>query len=379
MIKICHIVNLISGKADGVFAHLKMIFSNCDRSKYIHIIIFQGGDVIECELQNLDIKYFVVKSLKKKIAFDTFISINKIIREENPDILHTHLIKPYTIVGLLNIIHHKIMIFNYHGLFISNPYNSFFEKMIYSIIHNILFLLNTVDLAIVPSQNSKKLLLKETKLFPSIKVYYNGYDFKKTVPLPDANVLSKIEEIKSKDKFILGFIGRICLEKRFDIILQILSELLKKNLQVHLIVFGDGESKFYYEILSEKLQIKNHISFQGYVTGMENYYKYLDAVLFASDWEGMPLVLWESLANGIPVVAPDVGGFNEILQINNCGLVYQKSNEKEAVELLTDLINDKNKRIKLGKNGSKAVEDIYNANNFISTIESIYGILLSNK
>lgn len=47
MIKVCHIVNLITGKADGVYAHLKSIFRNYDRKKFEHILLFQGGEKVE--------------------------------------------------------------------------------------------------------------------------------------------------------------------------------------------------------------------------------------------------------------------------------------------------------------------------------------------
>ncbi len=61
-----------------------------------------------------------------------------------------------------------------------------------------------------------------------------------------------------------------------------------------------------------------------------NYYNYFDVVLFTSDWEGMPLTMWEAMANGVPVVAPDIGGFSEILVENNCGFIYEAGNMIDA-------------------------------------------------
>ena len=63
---------------------------------------------------------------------------------------------------------------------------------------------------------------------------------------------------------------------------------------------------------------------------VENYYKYFDLVLFTSDWEGMPLTMWEAMANSVPIVAPDVGGFKEILEENKCGLIYES---KDLIQL----------------------------------------------
>ncbi len=66
MIKVCHIVNLITGKTDGVYAHLKMIFQNSDKTKFQHYLIFQGGGNIENELSEMGVKVFVSYSLQQE-------------------------------------------------------------------------------------------------------------------------------------------------------------------------------------------------------------------------------------------------------------------------------------------------------------------------
>jgi hypothetical protein len=175
MIKVCHIVNLITGKSDGVYAHLKMILNNSDRSEFEHYLIFQGGEKVEKEITDLGIKVFVVPSLKKKVSLQPFIDVHKILKANEIDIIHTHLVKPYTIAGLLNLVLKRKFIFNYHGLFIGkNPYYGFVEKSIYKTIHGIINLFNAVDVVLVPSVKSKELIIEETKLFPEPIVYY-GY------------------------------------------------------------------------------------------------------------------------------------------------------------------------------------------------------------
>src|SRR4030066_1638743 len=164
MIKVCHIVNLITGQADGVYSHLKMIFKNYDRNKFEHYLIFQGGEKIESEVKKFGNKVYVSESLKKKISLKAFLDIYKVLKANNVDIIHVHLIKPYAIVGLLNIILRKKFIFNYHGIFLAKyPYYNFIERVIYSLIHNLIYLFKKVDVALVPSKRSKELLLKETE------------------------------------------------------------------------------------------------------------------------------------------------------------------------------------------------------------------------
>ena len=86
----------------------------------------------------------------------------------------------------------------------------------------------------------------------------------------------------------------------------------------------------------------------------------------------MPMSVFEAMANKVPIIAPDVGGFKEILDENNCGLIYSPGNLKEAEEKLLMLIDDNKLRKELGENGKLAIEQRYNSNNFIKQIEEVY-------
>jgi glycosyltransferase involved in cell wall biosynthesis len=376
MIKVCHIVNLITGKADGVYTHLKMIFENSDKEKFRHFLIFQGGEKVEREVYQMGVKVFVCESLKKKISINAFSDIYKIIKENDIDIIHTHLIKPYAIAGLVNIILRKKFIFNYHGIFVSrNVYYGFIEKLIYWKIHFILYLFRVVDAVLVPSQKGKELLLAETKLFPEPFVYYNGYSLKQSMSEPDVELSERIEDLR-KDKKIIAVIGRLEVDKRIDKAIAIIKNLIFKKEKVHLLVFGDGRLKNELKNLIDKENLNDNIDLSGYVSGVNNYYKFFDVVLFTSDWEGMPLTMWEAMANRVPIVAPDVGGFKEILEENNCGLVYEQHNLDNAEQALLKLLRNEELRIKLGTNGFGAIKDKYNTRNFIKQIENIYSGLM---
>jgi glycosyltransferase involved in cell wall biosynthesis len=372
MIKVCHIVNLITGKSDGVYAHLKMIFRNSDKTKFQHYLIFQGGENIEKELAEMGVKVFVSSSLKKKISIKAFTDIYRILKSNNIDIIHTHLIKPYAIAGLVNLILRKKFIFNYHGLFIAkNPYYNFIERSVYSLIHKIIYLFGRVDTVLVPSGRSKELLLKETKLFPEPAVYYNGYSLNQIVTEPDTELLNHIQRIK-KNKKIIALIGRLEVDKRIDRAINIFNKIITHQRNIHLLIFGDGKIKSDLQKLVYELQLKENVDIFGYVNDIQNYFTLFDLVLFTSDWEGMPLTMWEAMANKVPVVAPDVGGFKEILLQNNCGLIYEPGNLSDAEGKILQLLDDEKLRIELGENGRAAIDTNYNEKKFIDQIEKIY-------
>ncbi len=376
MIRVCHIVNLITGKSDGVYTHLKMIFKNSDKTKFQHYLIFQGGEKIENELTELGVKFFVSTSLKKKISIQAFNDIYRFLRNNNIDIIQAHLIKPYAISGLVNIIPRKKFILNYHGIFLkNNPYYNIIERYIYSVIHFIIYQFGKVDVVLVPSKRSKKLLMMETRLFPEPKVYYNGYYLSKISSEFTTDLLKRIQQIKI-EKSVIAVIGRLEFDKRIDKAIDLMKILITKKKNIHLFIFGDGSLKSDLQNYIKSLDLISYIDLFGYVEDIGNYYKSFEIVLFTSDWEGLPLSVWESMANEVPVIAPDVGGFKEILEENKCGLIYQPANLKDAEEKIIHLMDDEQLRKEMGENGRMAIESKYNEKNFVNQIEQVYFDLL---
>lgn len=374
-IRICHICDRITGKADGVFAHLLMLFRNINNLRFEQIVIFQGGEVVENELKKLGIKFYIIPGLTKRISVTGFISIYKILKEEQTDIIHTHLIKPYILAGLINIFLKKKLIFNYHGLFIDSIFHSFFEKQALYFIHSLICFAKAVDIAIVPSKFSKQKLETETKLFSKIEIYYNGFDGRLDESL-DSAIVYELKNRKT-NSFLVGIIARLEIEKRIDLSLLILKELSESGYSVFFVFFGDGPLENEMKILSQNLGVNNKCKFYGFVEKASNYIKYFDTILFTSDREGLPLTYWEAMANSVPVISTDVGGAREILIENNCGLVYPLGNIDGGEKAITRLIEDETLRLILGENGRAAINEKYNANKFRKQVESIYNGLLS--
>jgi len=313
-IKVCHIVNLITGKADGVYTHLKMIFKNYDKDKFEHYLIFQGGDKIEREVRAFGVKVFTSASLKKKISLKAFLDIYKVLKKAEVDVIHTHMIKPYAIAGLVNIIVGKKFIFNYHGLFLKdNLYYSLIEKLIYRTIHFLVSFLSKVDVVLVPSKRSKCLLEKETKLFPEPVVYYNGMTISMENIQPNPKIEAKLQEIRNNES-IVALIGRLEIDKRVDRAIILTKKLTNQQKKIRLLIFGDGSLKDDLQRRVDELGLNDIVEFLGFVDALQHYYKFFDIVLFTSDWEGMPLTMWEAIAHEVPVVAPDGGGLKEILE-----------------------------------------------------------------
>ena len=72
------------------------------------------------------------------------------------------------------------------------------------------------------------------------------------------------------------------------------------------------------------MNLNQNVKMLGYIPNAKLYIKYFDLLLFTSDWEGLPLSVWEAMAAKVPIVSTDVGGVKEILEKEKCGLTYPR-------------------------------------------------------
>ena len=76
--------------------------------------------------------------------------------------------------------------------------------------------------------------------------------------------------------------------------------------------------------------------------------------------EGLPVVLIEALALGIPVIAPCVAGIPEIIESGRSGLLFSPANWEELAERLVQLSSDNQLRIRLATEGQQRVKNEFN-------------------
>ena len=108
-------------------------------------------------------------------------------------------------------------------------------------------------------------------------------------------------------------IGRLIPAKGWDRMLKIQKRLQEEGFPAHFYVIGDGPQRNELIDLTNRLGIRDSVTFTGYQT---NPYQYLSRCMLyvcASEREGLSTTVIESLLVGTPVCTVDVGGMREIL------------------------------------------------------------------
>jgi len=216
------------------------------------------------------------------------------------------------------------------------------------------FIVKNTDTFMIVSSHGKKLLLnsvskklkKETD--KKIKIVSMG------VYTKEYNYLKNKKELRAKNKIkankVLLFIGRLTEKKGVAYLIKTMPEIIKKDKGIELLILGDGPFKQNLMKLTKDLNLTKNIRFLGYIVGnKKNEYLSLSDMLIvpsivakSGDTEGLPVVIMEALASGLPIIATDVGGIKDAVITNKNGFLIKQKNSKEIIDNVNELLKNPN-------------------------------------
>jgi glycosyltransferase involved in cell wall biosynthesis len=200
---------------------------------------------------------------------------------------------------------------------------------------------------IAPSQQSK------------FSLVYHGVNLKDFQPVQNAGALSAAE------RPIILSVGRLVEKKGFQELLQALLMVKGKGQQFCCTIYGDGPLRQTLEQWIEEHGMAGDVMLMGDSTQQELISIYQKATLFAltpvqtedGDRDGIPNVLLEAMAVGLPVVTTAVAGIPELVEDNQNGLLYQPHDVAGISSGIMQLLDNAEKRKLLGDLASKKVKE----------------------
>lgn len=142
-----------------------------------------------------------------------------------------------------------------------------------------------------------------------------------------------------RDRCELLFTGRLAPQKGVDVLLRALT---KAGTDWRLRIAGDGPERQRLAALSEQLGIATKVEFLGWTQRNElpALYRSADVFVFPSYDEGMPNVVLEALASGLPVVATRIAGNEQLVAHGQNGILVPPGDDAAFAEALAPLIRD---------------------------------------
>jgi len=292
---------------------------------------------------------FICNSSQKYSPSKLF-KLKNIIKENNIQILHCHLLGSLLYGFLVKVIFFPKIKLVYH------EHGSILQKWnVYEIL--LKFFSKKIDSIIAVSNGVKDSLIKiigykEENIF----VIFNFYDI--------SRIGEFVKEPSRHDKVVFGFIGRLDKLKGCEYIINSLKFI---NYPYSLIIAGDGPEKENLIKLATDNNVIANIKFLGYITKPEDFYNSIDVLVIASSSEASPMILYEAQYKGKPIIAGNVIALNEFIKDGYNGFLYKYAD-------INELASKVNSFCQIYQEPSKYQELVNNSHNYIKeyTIERTY-------
>jgi len=296
-----------------------------------------------------------------------------VIRKRNIDIIHTHGYKS-DILGLLAARIAGIKC-------VSTPHG--FSGNVGFKLRNFIrlgsFMLRYFD-AIVPLSEDLMSDMKRLKV-PESKTHFirNGVDLKE--------IDSALIELKkgagtfikgSSDTKIVGFIGQIIPRKGVSDLIQVFEKLHVINPLTQLQLLGDGEQRVELELQAKQLSSSDAIEFLGFRSDRLALLSRFSVFVMTSSLEGIPRCMMEAMAVGVPVVAYDIPGVDQLVEHDVTGLLAPYGDKEELLNCCKRVLEDEELAKRLIDAARKNIDQRYSASRMASEYDDLFRKLLDS-
>ena len=277
-----------------------------------------------------------IRYLDKKLGLDISMvpKLRKIMAQERPDVVHTHLDVIKYAVAAAKLAGVKKCVHTVHNVAEKEA-----EGTLQKIINKTYFSLGwSTPVALSP------LVQESIRDFYGMKaekvpVIYNGVDLSRCLPK---------ESYASGDVVKIVHVGRFNEQKNHGRLLRAFKLLLKQHPNCQLNLVGDGELLEEMKALALELGISEKVSFLGSQSNVYPFLQEADVFVLPSDYEGMPMTIIEAMGTGLPIVATRVGGVPDMIEKEASGLLTA-CDEREVAEAMARLVSDEALRERLGR------------------------------
>ena len=297
----------------------------------------------------------------------------KMLAELNLDIIHVH--TEFGIGFFARKIakkYHIPIVATYHTFYedYTHYVNIFNIKMIEDISKMTIVrmsekLCNGVNALIVPTVKTKNKLY-EYGVYNRMYVVPTGLDLDKLRETGYA------ERKFPEDTFVLCYVGRLAEEKSVDILIQAMELCKRRDLNVGLLVVGDGPDKEKLEQAAKELSVSDMVCFVGKIEHSEvgSYYNQANAFVSASLTETQGLTFIEAMATGLPVLAKDRIALNNVLIDKENGFYF--TTPASLVDKTVELMHMSGEESESMKKACYRKADEYSLDNFGKAVSDVY-------
>ena len=293
-----------------------------------------------------------------------FFALVGLVRKYRIDLVHAHWFIPQGLVAsIARIVVKRPIIITAHAGDVYSAKDAFRKNLLR-------FAANRAVSCTAVSHNLAREFEFRTGITP--KVIPMGVDPTMFVPGSDTT----IDESSGPN---LLFVGRLAEKKGLCFLIRAIKEVRTNYPNMKLTIIGDGRIRAYLEALTGKLDLGAIIEFKGSVANetLPVYFHQADIFVIPSivdslgDQEGLPVVLLEAAACGVPFIATNVGGITDFVTDNETGLLVEPKSVDQLADAIRRLSGDDLLRASISQAGRALVENRFSWDSVVARFDAL--------
>ncbi len=340
-------------------------------------------------LDQLGVPYMEIPEMGRRVRllddWRAFRKLCAIIRQVQPDIVHTHAAK----AGALGRIAARwcgvpVVVHTYHGHVFSGYFTGFKNTLVKSI-ERMLGRMTTAVIAISPIQRKEISELHGIVPMRKMHVVPLGFDLSRfETEQVTKRALFRTQYGLQENQVAIGIIGRLTAIKQHELFLKSFGIAASSQPLLVAFVVGDGErmqelQAMWGSIAAQYGLASDRLQFTSWIKAVDVALAGLDMVAMTSLNEGTPVSLIEAQAACKPVITTDVGGVADCVNENRTGLIVRSHDPIVFADAMIHLANDAHHRAAMGRLGRTFVTDRYSYVRLVNDVAQLYDDLLRQK
>lgn len=281
------------------------------------------------------------------------------LRRRRADVVHTHNPQPLIYGAPAARLIGAAAIHTKHGKNPGGPGQKLLRRAAARLVH-----------AFVAVSDTTAAQARELRDVPLAKLHTipNGIRLDRYAPDPEARAAARVE-LGLGDAWVVGTVGRMDEFKNQALLVRAMAPILSSR--VRLVLVGDGEARPDVEAAVEALPEPRWVVLTGRRMDVPRIVHAFDVFALPSKSEGLPLVVPEAMAAGLPIVATAVGGLPSVVDEGETGLLVPVD-EAALAAALARLERDRDKARAMGARAREVALDRYSHDRMVDAYLALY-------
>lgn len=283
----------------------------------------------------------LIRNISAPNDIKAWLHIRRLIRKIHPDIIHCHSSKAGIIGRFAAVGNHVPKVFYTPHAYSFQAWEfSDFQKKLFTFIEKTCSRLLTTCTFNVSLGERDIALSNDLDKPDKFKVIYNGIP---DIALPPREKALRILSLSKlpQNSIIVGSTVRLSQQKDPLTFVRIAKQVVRRNPLVHFVCIGDGDLQHDVAEYVESNGLKDNVHLLGYRDDAERIVTAFDVYLLTSLYEGLPYSLIEALRAGVPIVATDVIGSNEVVKPGVNGYLFEVQDVEEGARQVERVISER--------------------------------------